>query len=186
MAHIKRFIKKYKGKLIHLIVEEYICFILRSLPGLTGMLLRRFFYRFLFANMGRSVLFYTGVYLMHTYGIKCGGGVSINTGALIDGRGGVKIVDNVMIGPYAIIVSSEHEHDRIDVPMNSLNHKMTPVSIEDDVWIGAHVFIKGGVTISAHSIVGAGAVVNMDVPAYGIVAGVPARIVGDRREKHGF
>ena len=51
------------------------------------------------------------------------------------------------------------------------------VYIEDDVWIGARVTILPGVTVGAHSIIGAGAVVTKDVPEYVIVAGVPAKVI---------
>ena len=54
--------------------------------------------------------------------------------------------------------------------------------IGDDVWIGAHSVIVGGVRIGSHSIIGAGAVVLQDVAEYSIVAGVPARVIRMRRE----
>jgi maltose O-acetyltransferase len=52
-----------------------------------------------------------------------------------------------------------------------------PVRIGDDVWIGTGAVILKGVTIGARAIVGAGAVVNRDVPPDVIVAGNPARVV---------
>jgi acetyltransferase-like isoleucine patch superfamily enzyme len=52
-----------------------------------------------------------------------------------------------------------------------------PVTIEDDVWIGANAVILPGVTIGQHAVVAAGAVVTADVPANTVVGGVPARII---------
>jgi UDP-2-acetamido-3-amino-2,3-dideoxy-glucuronate N-acetyltransferase len=49
--------------------------------------------------------------------------------------------------------------------------------------IGSNVTILAGVTIGAKALVGAGAVVTKDVPDYAIVAGVPARVVGDVRDR---
>ncbi len=54
--------------------------------------------------------------------------------------------------------------------------------IKNDVWIGANVLIKDGITIDNGAIIGAGAVVTKNVPAYAIVAGVPAKIISFRFE----
>lgn len=54
------------------------------------------------------------------------------------------------------------------------------VHIGHDVWIGANAIILDGVRIGNGAIVGAGSVVNIDVPSYGIVAGVPAKLVRHR------
>jgi acetyltransferase-like isoleucine patch superfamily enzyme len=52
--------------------------------------------------------------------------------------------------------------------------------IEDDCWIAANVVILAGVTIGKGSVVAAGSVVNEDVPAFSVVAGVPARVIKSR------
>ena len=52
-----------------------------------------------------------------------------------------------------------------------------PVTIEDDVWIGANCIILKGVTIGARSVIGAGSVVTKSIPADCIAAGNPCRIV---------
>ena len=55
--------------------------------------------------------------------------------------------------------------------------KTAPVVIKHDAWVGANATILAGVTIGECSVVGAGALVNKDVPPYTIVGGVPARII---------
>lgn len=56
------------------------------------------------------------------------------------------------------------------------------IKIGNDVWIGARAIILDGVTIGDGAIVGANSVVTRDVPAYAVVAGVPARILRYRFE----
>lgn len=60
------------------------------------------------------------------------------------------------------------------------------VLIEDCAFVGAGATVLPGVTIGRYAVVGAGAVVTKDVPSYAIVAGVPARQIGDRREREGW
>tara|TARA_R110000751_G_scaffold172928_3_gene279378 strand:+ start:91551 stop:92150 length:600 start_codon:yes stop_codon:yes gene_type:complete len=55
-----------------------------------------------------------------------------------------------------------------------------PVRIENDVWVGYRATILSGVTIGSGAVVGAGSVVTRSVPAYAIVAGSPAKVIGYR------
>jgi acetyltransferase-like isoleucine patch superfamily enzyme len=59
---------------------------------------------------------------------------------------------------------------------------MDPVTIGDDVWIGAHAVINSGVAIGKGAVIGAGAVVASDVSEYMIVGGVPAKVIGNRKD----
>lgn len=56
------------------------------------------------------------------------------------------------------------------------------VIIGHDVWIGTRSIIMGGVRVGNGAIIGAGAIVTKDVPAYAVVAGVPAKVVRYRFE----
>ncbi|MFH1981145.1 MAG: acyltransferase [Pseudomonadota bacterium] len=181
MHPIRRFIARYHGRLIHLWVEEVVGWLLRSLPGFVPGMLRYGFYQMMFKRMGGLALVYPGVYLTHTYGISVGSGFSINTGALMDGRGGIAIGDNVMVGPYVVIVSSNHDYRQTRVPMNQLPHLSAPVSIGSNVWVGAHAVISAGVTIGNGVVVAAGAVVTRDVEDGTIVGGVPAAEIARRQ-----
>lgn len=58
-----------------------------------------------------------------------------------------------------------------------------PITIEDDVWIGANSTVCGGVTIGKGSIIGAGSVVNKDIPSGVIAAGNPCRVIRKITEK---
>ena len=183
MHVIKRFMLKYKDHLLHLWCEEFFGWLGRSLPGLFGMVFRWGLYRLLFAELKSFCTIYPGVYLTHTYGLKVGKGFSPNSGALIDARGGIDIGDHVMVGPYAVIVSSNHSFQQTDAPMATVDHIMAPVKIGNDVWIGAHAVITAGVTIGNGVVVSAGAVVTKDVTDYQMVGGVPARVIGKRTDR---
>lgn len=60
--------------------------------------------------------------------------------------------------------------------------RVRPVKIEDGVFLGARSVVLPGVSIGKEAIVAAGAVVTKDVPARAVVAGVPARVIGDSEE----
>jgi len=177
---IGRFRRRYSGHLFHIWAEEYIGWFTRNLPSLEGMLVRYGLYQLVFKKIKSFALIYPGVYFTHTYGIEVGHRFSVNSGAILDGRGGITIGDDVMIGPHTAIYSSKHNFTQPGRPMTSLDHIMAPVIIKDDVWIGAHVCIPGGITIGHGAVVAAGAVVTKDVDDNTIVSGVPAQVIGKR------
>ena len=63
------------------------------------------------------------------------------------------------------------------IPPEASQRRMPPTKIGNDVWIGCNATVVSGVTIGDGAVVGAGAVVTHDVPPYGIVVGVPARLL---------
>jgi len=99
---------------------------------------------------------------------------------LVYGNGDITIGDNVLIAAHTSINTVSHHFERCDIPINDQGIHCDPVSIEDDVWIGMNAVVLQGVTIGKGAIVGAGAVVTRDVPAWSIVMGVPARVVSQR------
>lgn len=92
--------------------------------------------------------------------------------------------DRVRIGRGVLMASSvyisDHDHDWSDpddpVIMNA-RVLAAPVEIGDFVWLGERVIVLRGVTIGAHSVIGAGSVVTRDVPPYTIAVGAPARVI---------
>ncbi len=96
-------------------------------------------------------------------------------------KGPVEIGNNVMMGPDCLILTSYHNFDRTDIPMNQQGGGLKPVVIGDDIWIGTRVTILPGVKIGNGVIIGAGAVVTKDIPDYAIVGGVPAKIIKYRK-----
>jgi UDP-2-acetamido-3-amino-2,3-dideoxy-glucuronate N-acetyltransferase len=101
---------------------------------------------------------------------------------------GVTIEDGAFLGPHACFTNDVYP--RSINPDGSLqtgdDWELVPTKVARGASIGANATILCGVTIGAHAMVGCGAVVTKDVPPYAIVAGVPARVVGDTRKiEHG-
>lgn len=112
--------------------------------------------------------------------VEIGAHCSLNAGAATIGR--VRIGNLVRIAAYAVLVGENHGFDDLEVPIAAQPLRSEGVVIEDDVWIGANVTVVDGVTVGAHSVVAAGAVVTRDVAPWTVVAGVPARPIKDRRD----
>lgn len=95
----------------------------------------------------------------------------------------VCIGKDVLMGPEVVILHRQHGSVSLDVPIREQPMlEFPPVQIEDGAWIGTRAIIMPGVRVGHDSIVAAGAVVTTDVPAFAVVAGVPARTIRDRRE----
>jgi len=120
---------------------------------------------------------------LYTYGgkIKIGNYCSINPFTVIYAAGGGTIGEHVRIAPHCMIVASNHNFEDPERLIREQGVVAMGITIGDDVWVGSHANILDGVTVGEGSVVAAGAVVTKDVPAYSIVAGVPARVVKSRK-----
>lgn len=112
-------------------------------------------------------------------GVRLGDRVEINNFSIVNGTGGVDVGADTLIGPGVRIISYQHRHAR-DTTIRAQPVDARPIHIGCDVWLGANAVILAGVTIGDGAVVAAGAVVREDVPAYAIVAGVPARVKKSR------
>ena len=104
----------------------------------------------------------------------------IGYGQADDVTGRITIGNDVRIAPYVAMIATNHRFDRLDVPISAQGHNFGPITIEDDVWIGAHVVVTAGVKIGHGSVIGAGSVVTHDIPPYSIAVGAPARVIKTR------
>ncbi len=99
---------------------------------------------------------------------------------------GVEIEDDVFIGHGVMFINDRYPRatagDRLQT---EADWAVIPTKIKHSASIGSGAVILCGITIGEHAMVGAGAVVTKDVPAYTIVAGVPARVHGDVRQPKG-
>ena len=104
--------------------------------------------------------------------ITLGKGDLINYDCIMLDCADIVIGDHVLIGPRAQLLTPIHPKDFMARRETATTAK--PIRIEDDVWMGGGVTVLPGVTIGARSIIGAGAVVNRDVPPDTVYGGVPA------------
>lgn len=120
------------------------------------------------------------------YGREVGAGLTIGDNSNIGPycylgcSGPIKIGSHVLMGPRVTMSAENHNFDRRDVLISQQGVTREPITIEDDCWLGSGSIIVAGVHIGKGAIVAAGAVVTKDVPAYAIVAGVPARLIRSR------
>jgi len=100
---------------------------------------------------------------------------------------GVRIEDEVFVG-HGVMFTNDR-FPRATNPDGSLQTEadwsVEPTRVRRGASLGSNVTVLAGVTIGERALVGAGAVVTGDVPDFAIVAGVPARVVGDVRKEKG-
>ena len=138
--------------------------------------LRQLFLKCYLGQIGRNTNVQMGCRFLNGRRVSFGNGNVINFGCLLDGRKyNIRVGDNVSIGPEASILSLGH-----DAQSPSFEDVGGDVTIGDRVWIGYRALIMPGVNIGEGAVVAAGAVVTRDVEPYTIVAGVPAKKIGDR------
>ena len=108
--------------------------------------------------------------------ITVGEGTVIGDHAFIDGRAKVTIGKHVDIASQVLIYNSEHDLEKED--FGAIEE---PVEIDDYVFIGPRAIILPGVKIGKGAVVAAGAVVTNDVEQFAVVGGVPAKVIGERK-----
>jgi len=164
------------------VLEIYFGALLRWLPGIEGLLMRGWIYRLLMKRAGADLFVYPHVYIIFSHCMTVGKRVAINVGTYIDAGGGLDIGDNVMIAPHCTISTRDHSFKSTKTPMCFQPVRYGKITIGNDVWIGANVFIRRDVTIGDGSVIAAGTVVLSDVPPYAIFAGVPGRVLRYRQD----
>jgi len=105
--------------------------------------------------------------------LHVGRNVRINNGAALSAHCRITIGDNCRIAPHATLLDSDFH----GVEDRDTMHKSAPIVLEEDVWVASRAMVLKGVHIGRGAVVAAGAVVTKDVPAYSLVAGIPARVI---------
>ena len=214
------------GNLITLLKYELIITSLSWIPGVSGIFLRKYFYKYLFKEKLVNVIFGKNIDIFNPHGISIGkncligdnclleaktdgkifigNNVQISRGTLIRCAAGsieigdntgiasyshiaamgtkVKLGENVLIAAYSYVIGGAgYGLGKVDIPLCTQPRLGKGIIIEDDVWLGAGVYVIDGNKIGTGSVIGAGSVVTKDIPEYSIAVGVPAKVIKKRR-----
>ena len=152
-----------------------------------------------FASLGANVVFELGVLVFHPENIEIGDAVYIGHQTILKGyyqnkmiigagtwigqqcflhsAGGITIGANVGIGPSVKMITSYHIEEGINKPILHSRVAFAPIEIGADCDLGVGAIILPGVRLGRGVQVGAGALVNRDLPDYAVAVGVPAHII---------
>ena len=127
-------------------------------------------------TIGRDCMI--GAFVEIQKGVVIGNNVRVQSHSFV--CEGVTIEDNVFVGHHVVFVN-----DKYPRAANAVKKawKLLPITVNVGASIGSNATILGGITIGKNALVGAGSVVTKDVPEGAIVAGNPARVIGDTVSK---
>ena len=147
----------------------------------TGCRIRGLIYKPLLKKCGKDFQVAIGVKLEHLYNIEVGNHVYIGCDTWVSGvRGGVKLEDEVMIGPKVCIVSSNHTSKDGSYRFGPGIGK--PIVVGKGTWIASNVTITAGVILGNNCLVAAGAVVKTGLyPDNCVLGGIPAKILNAKK-----
>lgn len=129
----------------------------------------------LFGKTGRSFLIEQPFFCDYGYNIEIGENFYANMNCVILDEAKVRFGDNVFIAPNCGFYTAGHPLD-VEQRNRGLEYAR-PITIGDNVWIGAQVCVLPGVTIGDNCVIGAGSVVNKDIPAGSLAIGNPCRVI---------
>lgn len=141
--------------------------------------IRRLIYMFSGIRMGKGAVIHMWANFFQPSNIAVGDDTIIGGHVFLDGRAPIRIGNHVDIASEVMIYNSEH-----DLQKEDFSAREEPVEIADYVFIGPRVIILPGVKIGRGAVVAAGAVVTKDVPEFAIVGGVPAKVIGERKNRN--
>ena len=153
----------------------------RNIKGKFGLALRYAIIKTIAENIGDNVSIYENVYIYSPENLSIGDNVSIHPMCYIDATGGIYIGNDVSIAHMVTVMSTTHLFDDATIPIKDQGCESKKTVIKNNVWIGAKTTVLYGVKISQGSILGANSVVNKDVPEFSIAAGIPAKIIKERK-----
>jgi acetyltransferase-like isoleucine patch superfamily enzyme len=147
------------------------------LPGLTGVYLRRSFYRFVLPRCRPGCWIGFGVIFSHPTA-EVGRDAYIGPFCCL---GEITLEDGVLLGSHVSVMNggSQHGIERLDVPVREQPGAWPRVTIGLDSWVGDRAIVLADV--GKHCVIAAGSIVTRPVPDYAIAVGAPARVIRWRK-----
>lgn len=129
----------------------------------------------IFHHMGENVAVNTPFWCDYGYNTSVGDYFFANHNCQILDGAKVTFGDHVFIAPNCLFTTAEHA---LDAEQRNAGLEIAlPITVGNNVWIGAGTIVLGGVTIGDGAVIGAGSVVTKDIPAGVVAAGVPCRVL---------
>lgn len=151
----------------------YFAYLIGHIPS---HLIRIYLYKYLILmKIGESSSIHRGARFYSPSKIEIGDHCVIGPFCFLDGRGRIVLKNRCVIGGGTWIFTAEHKIDS-----NTFDVEVSPVIIEDYVWVGSRALILPGVTVGKGAVIAAGAVVTKNVDPYIVVGGVPAKKIRER------
>lgn len=135
------------------------------------------------ASIGNAVRIHFSVKVISPKNLRLGKNSFIGQGCYFDASDYITIGENTLIAPNVFIATRNHQFDDRIRPIKKQGYVYRPVIIGNDCWVGFGAKIMPGVVLGDGCVVAAGSVVTKSIAEYSIVAGVPAKIIGERNEK---
>jgi putative colanic acid biosynthesis acetyltransferase WcaF len=148
-------------------------FLKSSLPY--PLFLKRSLLRLFGARVGAGLVIKPNVNIKFPWFLEMGHNVWIGEGVWVDNLASVKIGDNVCISQGAYILTGNHDYKKVNFDL-----VVSPVIIEDGVWVGAKAIVCPGAVLHSHSVITAGSVISQNAKAWTIYSGNLASPVRDR------
>ncbi len=131
--------------------------------------------RRMLGRVGRAIIIEQPFYCDYGYNISVGDNFYANVNLVVLDGAPVTFGDNVFVAPNCGFYTAGHPLDPAE--RNKGLEYARPITVGNNVWIGAGVSVLPGVTIGDNCVIGAGSVVNRDIPAGTMAAGNPCKVI---------
>lgn len=128
------------------------------------------------ARIGAGVVIKPCVNIKYPWKLTVGENTWIGENVWIDNLDQVDIGANCCLSQGALLICGNHNYK-----LPSFDLMVSPIILEDGVWVGAKSVVTGGVTIGSHAVLKLGSVCSGDLEPYKIYSGSPAEYVRDRK-----